>query len=283
MKPRKPCRVEGCLLPKAAPSHSCAYHHLLRQPIEIQVAAAQARLASVPEEARLARVPDHLWPSDHRWCAACQSFVPTFYATGSRCRADASAAAHGASIRRDFDLSSEEYSALLNLQGGVCAICGQRPVTRRLAVDHDHTTGEVRGLLCSRCNHDLLGAGHDNVDRLRSAAAYLDMPPMSGQWRRPTISKPTRGRTVDRASIDPTYLMFDHEAVVEPLPGVLQQVVKRMTVDQLVFAGGRSDPETGTYWLAYRPAGADQPPWEVPGQPEAPAGVDAGAGASVPS
>ncbi len=64
-------------------------------------------------------------------------------------------------------------------QGGVCAICGL-PETRvvkgklnRLAVDHDHTTGRVRGLLCFRCN-TCLGRFEDNVELLRAAEAYLE-------------------------------------------------------------------------------------------------------------
>ena len=43
----------------------------------------------------------------------------------------------------------------------------------RLAVDHDHTTNAVRGLLCSKCNHELLGAAHDSLELLERAVAYL--------------------------------------------------------------------------------------------------------------
>lgn len=57
---------------------------------------------------------------------------------------------------RAKDLVTElEYAALLALQGGHCALCPNTPKTRRLAVDHDHRTGRVRGLLCFRCNHFL--------------------------------------------------------------------------------------------------------------------------------
>lgn len=66
-------------------------------------------------------------------------------------------------LRRNFGLTSDDYNAMLEEQNGVCAIC-QQPETakqrlsdepRLLAVDHDHTTGAVRGLLCSRCNRAL--------------------------------------------------------------------------------------------------------------------------------
>ena len=61
-------------------------------------------------------------------------------------------------LEQKYSLSVEEYDALLAAQGVVCAICGQpetarhRGKVRALAVDHDHNTGQVRGLLCSACN-----------------------------------------------------------------------------------------------------------------------------------
>ena len=62
-------------------------------------------------------------------------------------------------LRRRFGISSVEYDRLLSEQGGVCGICrkpdtvmGRKVKSRRLAVDHDHRTGGVRGLLCQRCN-----------------------------------------------------------------------------------------------------------------------------------
>jgi len=51
-----------------------------------------------------------------------------------------------------FGISIEEYECLHAKQNGVCAICGSREKNKSLAVDHDHTTGAVRALLCGRCN-----------------------------------------------------------------------------------------------------------------------------------
>lgn len=53
-----------------------------------------------------------------------------------------------------IDITPEQYDELHDLQAGKCAICGRaEPVSgRRLAVDHDHQTGLVRGLLCTKCN-----------------------------------------------------------------------------------------------------------------------------------
>lgn len=55
-------------------------------------------------------------------------------------------------LKRYYGLTPEAYDALFNAQGGVCAICGEPPGKRRLAVDHDHKTGLNRGLLCYVCN-----------------------------------------------------------------------------------------------------------------------------------
>lgn len=78
-------------------------------------------------------------------------------------------------LRRKFNLTSVEYDAILERQGGGCAICRQArdPNGRWLAVDHCHDTGRVRGLLCTNCNQ-AIGKLQDNPDRLRVAVAYLE-------------------------------------------------------------------------------------------------------------
>ena len=60
-----------------------------------------------------------------------------------------------------YDITLDDYRNMLNSQGGVCKICKTNADKRRLAVDHDHTTGKVRGLLCANCNQAL---GHFNDD-----------------------------------------------------------------------------------------------------------------------
>lgn len=56
-----------------------------------------------------------------------------------------------------FGLTMEQYGAMVEACGGKCQICGEPPSGRykNLAIDHDHKTGEVRGLLCHRCNMPL--------------------------------------------------------------------------------------------------------------------------------
>ena len=83
-------------------------------------------------------------------------------------------------LQQRYRISWAAFQALLKEQHGVCAIC-HRPETkkrrhsdevRQLAVDHDHATGLIRGLLCFACNS---GVGHlgDDPQRLESAARYL--------------------------------------------------------------------------------------------------------------
>jgi hypothetical protein len=81
-------------------------------------------------------------------------------------------------VLRKYGLSIADYDAMLAAQGGKCLICG-RPEwktdnvkTRMLAVDHDHETGQVRGLLCGRCNTSI-GQFDDDPELLIRAAEYL--------------------------------------------------------------------------------------------------------------
>lgn len=76
-------------------------------------------------------------------------------------------------IEKKYGIQYSEYLALDAAQNGVCAIC-RNPCTcgRKLAVDHDHATGKVRGLLCSRCNRGL-GLFKESPVYLQAAKDYL--------------------------------------------------------------------------------------------------------------
>lgn len=74
-------------------------------------------------------------------------------------------------LRRKFGISLAQYDAMLARQYGCCAICRQPEGERRFCVDHDHTTGAVRCLLCDRCNR-LIGLAGENSQLLCNAAAY---------------------------------------------------------------------------------------------------------------
>jgi len=150
-------------------------------PIGEQVDAARERRAFVPDDLAPARVAERLWPTGSRWCSGCRSFVPIEYVTtgASRCRACQSATTHAARIEKTYGLTAADYDALLGLQGGKCAICRGAPKSKRLAVDHDHKSGAVRGLLCSRCNAELLSFADHSPQKLWNAYAYLVTPPAS--------------------------------------------------------------------------------------------------------
>lgn len=80
-------------------------------------------------------------------------------------------------LKRKYGITPEEYDALLAAQGGGCGICGRLPRDDiALHVDHDHTTGRIRGLLCFRCNN-ALGDFEDDPDRLSAALGYLGRTP----------------------------------------------------------------------------------------------------------
>ncbi len=70
-------------------------------------------------------------------------------------------------LRRRYGISAQDYDLLLAGQGGVCALCGNEAYGRaRLHVDHDHETGDVRGLLCFHCNTALGRLERLGMDRL---------------------------------------------------------------------------------------------------------------------
>lgn len=174
--------VAECPWPAMAAKRKCGWHWLLTQPPDVQRNAALARLeawkAKHGEDRRM-RVPLTEWPEGTRWCSGCQSFIPLFYCSGSRCKSCNSSASRAKSIEDKYGITEERYQELFKQQKGRCAVCGNKPRTMWLAVDHDHKTGEVRGLLCKRCNHDLLGGGHDDVEVLWRAVLYLMYPPVN--------------------------------------------------------------------------------------------------------
>lgn len=55
-------------------------------------------------------------------------------------------------IKQTYGLTADDYAAILKLQNGGCSLCGRKPKKNRLPIDHDHTTGRIRGILCTPCN-----------------------------------------------------------------------------------------------------------------------------------
>jgi hypothetical protein len=78
-------------------------------------------------------------------------------------------------LKKKFGITPEDYEDMVAAQDGKCAICATADTSPDawFCVDHDHTTGKVRGLLCRTCNTSIGQAGDDPA-RLRKAIAYLE-------------------------------------------------------------------------------------------------------------
>jgi hypothetical protein len=159
--------------------------------------AARSREARRSEPVRYRSRPrDVVVPTGSKWCPDCEQVKPEAEFTRSRASANGiatyclpchnqrgkkSVAKRGGSrtyhLTRRYGITAEEADALLDAQGGLCAICRAAPAVH---VDHDHATGAVRALLCFNCNGGL-GQFRDDPDVLRAAADYVHFHTLSQQ------------------------------------------------------------------------------------------------------
>lgn len=104
--------------------------------------------------------------------------------------------AREAHLKYTYGITTEDYNQMLKEQDGKCAVCGKPPKTMRLAVDHCHKTGKIRGLLCSYCNRRVIG--RHTLEILEAAVRYLraaqekDYGVVPKRKRRPKKSAKTR-------------------------------------------------------------------------------------------
>ena len=77
-------------------------------------------------------------------------------------------------LKNKYGITPSDYDTLYKSQNGCCAICGihQTELKKRLYVDHDHSTGKVRALLCVNCNM-LIGHAQEKVEILEKSIGYL--------------------------------------------------------------------------------------------------------------
>lgn len=123
-----------------------------------------------------------------RPCSSCKQRLPATAFNKNRTRPDGLAYIcrscwatyqRNASLLRRFGIDAKTFDRILAQQHGGCAICGTTKGLQvgsrelRLAVDHDHTTGAVRGILCHSCNNGI-GRFGDDPALLRRAADYLE-------------------------------------------------------------------------------------------------------------
>lgn len=144
-----------------------------------------------------ARRPRIISPGETKICTFCKEDKEinkdNFYFTGGNFKSRCIKCYHGNwnkkskdgpkskkqnNLKARFNIDSEQYEHMLENQNGVCDICKKeeakilKGTACRLSVDHCHKTGEIRGLLCARCNTGL-GMFGDNVDVLLSAIEYI--------------------------------------------------------------------------------------------------------------
>jgi hypothetical protein len=107
-------------------------------------------------------------------------------ATHHRARlAEVSEESHARHIGRLYGITRADYERLRQVQGGLCYICRRATgKQKRLPVDHNHATKEVRGLLCGPCNKGVLGHLRDDIAALQRAIDYLTNPPAREVLRR---------------------------------------------------------------------------------------------------
>ncbi|MEU8266373.1 endonuclease VII domain-containing protein [Sphaerisporangium sp. NPDC049002] len=157
----------------------------------------RARRAGLPEPPRSPLVKRELYPGGLKRCCVCGEMkdVEEYPLQGvryrrGRCRACSVAAAAAwaeanperarsnrirGELRRKYEITPEDYTRILEEQGGRCKICGARTSVgkgEKLYVDHKPGTRIVRGLLCNHCNGGL-AMFRDDPARLRAAAAYM--------------------------------------------------------------------------------------------------------------
>ncbi len=190
MPKAKPCMACGTQPKFHGHPRWCRECWYLRQPAEVQLQWSVRRLAAVPAELRRARVPERDWPPGRRWCSGCQSFVrlDDIGKGQSRCKGCAGAVARDSYVQREYGITKAEEDAIWEAQGRRCYICRREVKSKRPAVDHDHLTLKVRGLLCPDsergCNKAIIGsieaATRNHADALAMAeriAHYLRNPP----------------------------------------------------------------------------------------------------------
>lgn len=84
------------------------------------------------------------------------------------------AAARKSQLKK-YGIVEADFQSMLKNQNNVCAICEEpTPINKRLDIDHNHTTGKVRGLLCRNCNHGI-GAFKERLGLLKRASTYMEL------------------------------------------------------------------------------------------------------------
>lgn len=116
------------------------------------------------------------------------------------CRSILAAATH---LKRSYGISTQELEALVEGQGGLCAICERKAAAH---VDHDHVSGKIRGVLCFTCNV-ALGQLKDDVALFRKAIDYLERTTWQKTLESPGVYRLTSPRPAAAASSSSSALL----------------------------------------------------------------------------
>lgn len=77
-----------------------------------------------------------------------------------------------AHLKSKYGITIDEYNNLLKKQNYKCDICKNKYNNKNLCVDHNHTTGKIRGLLCNKCNF-IIGCSNENIEILKNSIKYI--------------------------------------------------------------------------------------------------------------
>jgi hypothetical protein len=149
-------------------------------------------------------------PAGQKWCPGCTTYQPLenfgrnrsaanglnayckpcHNKNGNESRKRLYGGSRSYHLMARYGITAAEYDAIEEAQGGLCALCRERPPEH---VDHDHVTGKIRGVLCSCCNQGL-GNFRDSVAALRAAVTYLERTTWQRERVRPGVYRLTSPR-----------------------------------------------------------------------------------------
>lgn len=111
----------------------------------------------------------------NKWCFVRKHFAPlATFSLGTNCCAECKSNHHRMTLMARFGMTQEEFEAKFAEQGNACEICGVFETDgdrKHIHIDHRHDTGQIRGILCARCNH-AMGRLDAIADWALKAAAY---------------------------------------------------------------------------------------------------------------
>lgn len=171
-----------CLTSPKIPGQGQRYCLQCKADLGMSVVDSQrVSVKSASEKIIATRTMNKAAPAGTKWCPECRKYLSlsSFKRGGkaSYCSRCAIHVSYSSFIRRTYGITLNQYYEILDGQGGGCAICLRVLKTKKYSVDHNHKTGEVRGLLCNPCNNRILGTARDDPATLRRAADYLEEPP----------------------------------------------------------------------------------------------------------